>query len=633
MARLNNDNYIEIKKKLDSLNYNYPFDMGSCKLVELLVNDIYKMKNEINKIICEKESNKQKNENSELNFKALEYENKRLIKENNELHKEMIELSKKIHINSSAKDIEIKRLSDEKNDLKFLFLEIKNKLQKTEKETIQLKTRLSSILVQIFDSNFSEENLRKMFNEHVFFEVKEGNINTENDNLFGLNYELINYEKKTEKKDKHKDEIITMNKNNELLEITLPKRSIILNQVLEANQLSNVNSTQKINTPLSQTKNTNNNQSGLNLNANNVYSDTAANANLDNALKNTFLKSADELVMQANYHATNNEDSFINLQKKNGFLMKQNEKLTGILSMKNAEIVSLTGEIERIKNVNKYEKTEANNDLVLKFLKDDNQKLTLKYEERINFIIKENKNLQNIISEMDTKLKKKKPVKVLNNDVNNCTKLEKKIKICENEKKSLNSEILYLREKIERFDKNFDISKYVPKELITNFEEKNLKLKNDYNNAQELVLKLNEKIQNLLSSSNSEKVFLKNNIKNLNLQDEFRNNEQNNLNEKIKMDEFCKSDLSEKINNLNSLLTQKENVIFKLNDFITSFKGDYEVLKKDKQNYVDNVTDLEKNINFLRRKMSLKDGEIDRINNINNIFEKEIEILKLKYEN
>ena len=84
---------------------------------------------------------------------------------------------------------------------------------------------------------------------------------------------------------------------------------------------------------------------------------------------------------------------------------------------------------------------------------------------------------------------------------------------------------------------------------------------------------------------------------------------------------------------MNSLLNQKENVIFKLNNFVTSFKGDYEVLKKEKQTSMNNVCDLEKDLVFLKRKISLKEGEIDRINNINNIFEREIEILKLKYEN
>src|SRR5580704_16368573 len=91
-----NENYIDLKKKLDSMNYLLPFDMSSMRLVDQLVNDLLKLRSEVSKTVIDKVSIQTKHENLELSFKALEHENSRLIKENSSLHKEMIELSTKL---------------------------------------------------------------------------------------------------------------------------------------------------------------------------------------------------------------------------------------------------------------------------------------------------------------------------------------------------------------------------------------------------------------------------------------------------------------------------------------------------------------------------------------------------------
>jgi centrosomal protein CEP135 len=619
MAKLYNESYIELKRKLDSLNYSYPFDISSCRLIELLVNDILKLKGEVTKVITEKETVKQKLDQMDLNYRAIEFENRRLLKENNDLHKEMIDLSKKLSLSGSAKDMEIKRLSEEKNDLKFLNNEIKCKIQKIEKENVKLKTRMSGVLVKIFDSNFSENNLRKLFNEHVFLEVKEGHLNTENDNLFDLNFDLIMQDGK--KKDN--SEAIIMGKTNndpQMLEITLPKRSISITQVLEPNQQFEQNN-----------NNFDNNEPRINhnsTNSNHPYSHSNSNNQLEQAMKNTFLKTADDLIVKASSTAFNSDnDCYKNLTKKNEYLLKQVDKLTNQLNERNRETIKMTREVE---SSTKNLKSDASNqnELVLKYLKDENSKLVAKYEERINYMIKENRKLQAALDELMSQTKKKVVAKkVVGNE---SAKLEKKAKLLEDENKVLKNEVSYLQEKIERNEKTFDLTKYVPKEYISIYEEKSTKLKEDYDKAQELILKLNEKIQNLISSSNSEKVFLKNNIKNLNMQDEVRNSERKQLSEKIKEIENEKEDLSEKINNLNSLLSQRENTIHKLNEFINTFKGDWEELKKEKMSAVGKINELEKEIILLRRNIALKEGEIEKLSSINNIFEKENEILKLR---
>jgi hypothetical protein len=626
MAKLYNENYIEVKRKLDGLNYLLPFDMTSCKLVETLISDVYRLKEDLTKSLTEKETLKQKFEHSDLNSRASEFESKRILKENQQLHKEMIELSKKLNFSGSAKDIEIKRLFEEKNDLKFLLNETKNKLKNLEKETVKLKTRLSDMLVKIFDSNFSENNLRNLFNEHVFLEVKEGNLTTENDNLFDLNYELISQERK--KKENPEEITIAKTTNNQpqMLEITLPKRTINMTQVLEPNygfEQARISGSNQYN-----------NSGGYNQSASQQQMPYVQSSNLENAMNNTFLKTADELIVKASYSGTNNEgDINKNLTKKNEILLKQVDKLTAKLNEKEKQAMIMTKELE-----GNYKGTsstriinDTQNETVIKYLKEENSKLTAKYEERINFIIKENRALQDAISEMSVSLKKKVVKKVaVNNDVYNYTKLEKKAKQLEFENKTLKGEISFLREKIERNEKSIDISKFVPKEFLSIVEEKNSKMKDDYEKSQELILKLNEKIQNLLSSSNSEKVFLKNSLKNLSLQDDVKTSEKNNLLGKMSRIEDEKNELSENINNLNSLLSQKENTINKLNDFINNFKQDFESVKNEKDLAISKVVQLERDFTLLRRNINLKEGEIDKLNNINTIYERENEILKMR---
>ncbi len=160
--------------------------------------------------------------------------------------------------------------------------------------------------------------------------------------------------------------------------------------------------------------------------------------------------------------------------------------------------MKMTREVE---SSTKNLKSDVNNqnELVLKYLKDENSKLIAKYEERINYMIKENRKLQAALDELMSQTKKKVVAKkVVGNE---SAKLEKKAKLLEDENKLLKNEVSYLQEKIERNEKTFDLTKYVPKEYISIYEEKSSKLKEDYDKAQELILKLNEKIQNLISSS------------------------------------------------------------------------------------------------------------------------------------
>jgi chromosome segregation ATPase len=91
-----------------------------------------------------------------------------------------------------------------------------------------------------------------------------------------------------------------------------------------------------------------------------------------------------------------------------------------------------------------------------------------------------------------------------------------------------------------------------------------------------------------------------------------------------------KNELSENINNLNSLLSQKENTINKLNDFINNFKQDFESVKNEKDLAISKVVQLERDFTLLRRNINLKEGEIDKLNNINTIYERENEILKMR---
>jgi len=155
--------YNEVREKLDKLKYKFHFDVSNLQLIDLLVNNIYSLQSEVEKIQKEHDNLKNTNEKINLSLNAFKKENVKIIKENNELIKQNVEFGKNLYTSNSSKQMEIKRLQDEKNDFKFMLANAKLKLENLAKENSSLKSKFNNLLSKIYETNFNENSLRVMF--------------------------------------------------------------------------------------------------------------------------------------------------------------------------------------------------------------------------------------------------------------------------------------------------------------------------------------------------------------------------------------------------------------------------------------------------------------------------------------
>jgi hypothetical protein len=155
--------YNEIREKLDKLNYKLHFDISNLQLIELMTNDIFSLRTEIENLKKNSLNLKESNDRSLLNVAAFKKENIKLIKENNELIKQNIELGKNLHNSNNGKSLEIKRLQEEKADFKFMLSNSKIKIENMAKENSMLRNKLNTLLSKIYDTNFNENNLKTLF--------------------------------------------------------------------------------------------------------------------------------------------------------------------------------------------------------------------------------------------------------------------------------------------------------------------------------------------------------------------------------------------------------------------------------------------------------------------------------------
>jgi chromosome segregation ATPase len=174
-----NDKYIEVKGKLQKLKYRFHFDITHCHQIETLIDDIVKQSYEITNLKSEKEVQKMELQYTQLNLSALEKENNKLIKENNQLHKELIDINKHFSNANASRELELQRLNEEKNSIKYMLLNAKKKCDELIKENDLMKIRHSTLITGIYDKNFSERSLRKLYE----LDCANMNIETENNDL------------------------------------------------------------------------------------------------------------------------------------------------------------------------------------------------------------------------------------------------------------------------------------------------------------------------------------------------------------------------------------------------------------------------------------------------------------------
>ena len=161
------EKYKELRIRLDDLNYKYYFDISSIQLIDSLVCDLSKLKKENPELKLQLTNLEKENENLKIGVRAFKSENNQLVNENNQIRNEIIESKKKAFSSQNAKEIELINLSEEKESFKFLYLKIREKLTKIEKENEELKKRHLNLISKVYENNMSEMSLRRLYESEI----------------------------------------------------------------------------------------------------------------------------------------------------------------------------------------------------------------------------------------------------------------------------------------------------------------------------------------------------------------------------------------------------------------------------------------------------------------------------------
>ena len=584
-----NEKFFALKLKLDSLNYRIPFDIGSCNLIEALINDINQYQAEIKTLNHEKKEVSTVIGAKDLSVAATKHENNRLIKENNDLHREIIETKKRINYSTSAKELEIKRLTEEKNDLKYLYANLKQKAQLHEREAAGLRKKLYKLLIHIYETNMNEKTLRKMFE-------KDFNIKL--------------FEQLSEKRD-HIE-----------LDVYVHKREIAISNTIESNDFFQVETHE--NNKLEE----------------NVHNPKEGNKFLLEAMRKTFVDNNLNKSGIGGFSPKTSNIDFNKVDPDNLFKLSTsgNPKDVQINDLKfqieklNIDIMQKDKEIVKLSRYASNENT-AEQDLVINYLKDDLQNKGESAESKINFLLKENNIYKRLNNQFSDRIKK------LENAVPYIVEIEKKfdkiekanIKF-EKENVSIANELKICKEDLKKCKSELTekIIKTVPKEMLVEYETSYAKLNTSLNNAHDVIKILDDKNKNEFAINNSHKNIMLCQVKQLGEDMKKKENEKQELEDKVKNLNTLQLDNSERINNLNVHLMQKDNSITELNEFIESLNKKFIDNERSKEDLVSKVNLLEENMKGLRQQLKFKDNDIIRLSNIKEIMEKQIAIHQLK---
>jgi hypothetical protein len=600
------DKYTELRQKLDFAKYKYHFDISSISLIEKLLNDVNKLskensstKNENTRIISE-------NENFQININALKAENSRLVKENNDLHREILELKKKNYSSTTAKEIGIMKLEEEKNSFKFLYLNAREKCDKIKIENDSLKTRLSGIVIKLYEGNMNEGNLRKMY---------ENELNAEE------NFKLGDELQGTNSGSGFKTNSINNDESRIHLGVFVKPRGITQN--------SNLN--------MDMTALTNNNQNNENF--------------VKEIIKETFGKSQ---VHEGDVNNVNNIKSINTLSSSKGGMnispnANTNNKINSIpSSTTNEKIKILEKEIEdknsEISRLNYYMRSENNFNngnrdlqLMVNYLKQEKQTIIEKYEKRIEFLLNtnsgsvniytDNKNDKNNKNTCIKKNNKKEEINITNNsntNTNNPTYYAKLTRL-EEENLKLKAENEILKIEINNCKQN-----YLEKSVINLYIEKEKQLNHDLAHNHELIKQLDTRVKEGISNLNTAKSVYSIELLELNNKMKKLTNQIDSLNSENAMKIKEIEELKEKINFLNLNILQKENFVNSLNEKFEKTSENFCHTEMDKKELNAKIIYLkEKNSNLIKENI-LNMNEIERLKNFNFVLEKQNEMLEIK---
>lgn len=268
-----------------------------------------------------------------------------------------------------------------------------------------------------------------------------------------------------------------------------------------------------------------------------------SDANLSNNTNNPF----DYKKFKENYDKLNND---------NLVLMNKINTLEKELRDKNKEI-------NRLHYLSRNE-SSPNNEVLIKYLKEEKDALVEKYEKRIEFLLNENKKLET------NNLNAVKRIKIFNDQYPYISDIENKLDELIKKNKSLLASYNEMEKKLDIATKENELFKeqikthkenYVPKKLMVENENNYKKLNEDYFENQKLIKVLDQKLKENEASHNSSKNILLTQIKEINKAIESLTKEKKALQEELNSFKKDKESLVDKINDLNMKLLKKDNDI------------------------------------------------------------------------
>jgi len=288
------------------------------------------------------------------------------------------------------------------------------------------------------------------------------------------------------------------------------------------------------------------------------------------------------------------------------------------------ELKEKNKEINRLNYLCRNENSPSN-DILIKYLKDEKDSLVEKYEKRMEFLITENKKLEEINLNNNKRLKIFKDQYPYISDIEN--KVEELIKKNKILVKSNNEIEIKLNSTLkEKENLTHQLKDYrencISKRLVLENENNYKKLFEDYSANQELMKRLDEKVRESEANNNSTKSILFCEIKDVKAKLDSLSSENNKLSEEIKNSKIDKENLLDKINLLNMNLLKKENDIRDFSEKMEKVEVDFNNILNEKNKMKSSLDSLNEKIYQMKIEINSKDDEIKRLITVKNMLEK-----------
>ncbi|CAG9327638.1 unnamed protein product [Blepharisma stoltei] len=145
-----------LKNRLDALHYCHPLAPQSVALVEALLNDLVKLKDDCQSLKQENEQLSKRSKETEFSKSPLQREVVRLNKEKNDLHIELMKTKEQFNAKEEAWRANTRKLEGEISDMRYLIEHTRDTIANLENDKEQLKNKVDLLLSKTYLSSFEK---------------------------------------------------------------------------------------------------------------------------------------------------------------------------------------------------------------------------------------------------------------------------------------------------------------------------------------------------------------------------------------------------------------------------------------------------------------------------------------------